>query len=265
MMTTDVSRLQGYTRRSTMGLILAGAEAVAAAESPGRVNVIAHRGEHLSHPENTIPAIEAAIALGCDYVEIDVRTTSDGAFVLMHNDSVDATTDGKGAVASLTLAQIRALRTKGEKVPTFDEALEAIRGRIGLYLDAKRISAAAIVDRLKTHSMVGQTVVYGGMSLHRDLTALGYPALPMPEAVSVEVLTKILAEIKPRVIAFDRRDFRDEVIAVARNAGLGVFVDRLGEADNPESWKDAVKRGATGIQNDHPGELIAVLKSMGRR
>ena len=46
-----------------------------------RVDVISHRGEHLSHPENTLPAIEAAIAIGCDWVEIDVRTTRDGGFV----------------------------------------------------------------------------------------------------------------------------------------------------------------------------------------
>jgi len=62
--------------------------------------VIAHRGEHLANPENTIPAIEAAIRRGADFVEIDVRTTRDGGLVLRHKDSVDATADGQGAGAS---------------------------------------------------------------------------------------------------------------------------------------------------------------------
>ena len=66
---------------------------------------------------------------------------------------------------------------------------------------------------------------------------------------------------KPNVIAFDRRDFRDEIIAVARQANAAIFVDRLGPDDNENSWRDAVNRGATGIQTDRPAELIAWLSS----
>ena len=109
-----------HTRRSLLAAPLAFGAA--------RIEVIAHRGEHIECPENTLPAIQKAIDLGCDWVEIDVRTTRDGHFVLMHNGRVDATTDGLGAVADLTLAAVKALdagarkaKYRGTRVPTLDE------------------------------------------------------------------------------------------------------------------------------------------------
>ena len=69
----------------------------------------AHRGEHAHHPENSIPAIQGAIDAGVDYVEIDVRTTSDGQLVLMHDPSVNRMTNGKGLIKDMTLAEIKKL------------------------------------------------------------------------------------------------------------------------------------------------------------
>ena len=255
------------TRRSLLAAL-----SVLPACAARRVAVIAHRGEHLTHPENTLPAIDAAIAIGCDWVEIDVRTTLDGHFVLMHNNTVDATTDGKGAVADMTLAEIRRLdagaRMPGfadTRVPTLDEALALMSGKCGVYFDAKQISAAAILDALKRHSMLDRCVVYGGFDLLKALGTAGYARLAMPEAVSVEMLRKSLAELKPEIVAFDRRDFRDDTLAIVREAGKGIFVDRLGGDDNEAAWEDAVKRGATGIQTDRSAEAIRLLTRLGYR
>lgn len=226
-----------------------------------RVDVISHRGEHLSHPENTLPAIEAAIAIGCDWVEIDVRTTRDGRFVLMHDSTVNRTTDGKGVLAELGIDQIRLLNAGlGARVPTLDEALAAMRGKCGVYFDAKSITAVAIIAALKRHAMLERCVVYGGFDLLKAIGAAGHPDLAMPEAVSVELLARSLAELRPKTVAFDRRDFRDDILEMAKAAGKGIFVDRLGADDNEATWLDAVNRGATGIQTDHPAELIRLLR-----
>jgi glycerophosphoryl diester phosphodiesterase len=82
--------------------------------------------------------------------------------------------------------------------------------------------------------------VYGGMDLHRGVRKLN-----------------------PRIKVIDARDFRDEIIAVAIKAQAGIYVDRLGPADTPEFWEDAVRRGATGIQSDRPAELVQFLRSKG--
>src|SRR4051812_14588222 len=87
---------------------------------------VAHRGANRVAPENTLPAYEAAIALGCDYVEIDVRATRDGHLVLLHDRTVDRTTDGTGHAAEMDFATIRALDAgvkfgdafRGTRVPT---------------------------------------------------------------------------------------------------------------------------------------------------
>lgn len=214
-----------------------------------------------------MPGIEKAIALGAEWVEIDVRTGKDGALVLMHDSGVERTTGGKGQIADLTLEEIRGLDAgsrktgfAGTKVPTLDEALGAMRGKCGVYLDAKRISAEAIVAGLKRHGMVERCVVYGGLKLMQDLTGLGFGFLAMPEAVSVEVSKRIVSELQVRTIAFDARDFREEIVAVAREAKKGIFVDRLGPADTEEKWRQAVQMGATGIQTDHPGELVQLFR-----
>lgn len=91
----------------------------------------AHRGAMSTHPENTIPAFQEAIRLGAQMVELDVQLTKDGALVLMHDLTVDRTTNGKGKVADMLLADLKALdagckkdpRFAGTRIPTFEEAL----------------------------------------------------------------------------------------------------------------------------------------------
>lgn len=256
-----------WTRRGLLHSIAAGVAFGAA-----KVDAIAHRGEHIECPENTIPAIEKAIAAGCDWVEIDVRTTRDGKCVLMHNPTVDATTNGKGAVDGMDFAAVLKLdagarkpRFAGTRVPSFDDALAAMQGKCGVYLDAKRISAGAIVEHLRRHGMMDHCVVYGGLPLQRELTALGHAHLTMPEAMSVKTLESILAELQPAVIAFDDRDYRDEILAVAIRAKKRIFIDRLGANDNETGWEDAIQRGANGIQTDRPLELVQFLRRTGRR
>lgn len=228
-----------------------------------RVVAIAHRGEHLHHPENTLPAYQAAIDAGADFIETDVRTTADGKLVIMHNSTVDEQTNGKGAVKDLTLAQIRALDVRGSKVPTFDEVLELAKGRIGVYVDSKQVSAAAMIAAVEKYGMGGDIVVYGGIRYLKNVAELRPDIKVMPESVSVPVCTTLISELHPRVIAFSAGDFKDEILALAKAAHAGIYVDRFGEADEPAGWQDAIDRGATGIQTNKPAELVQYLRSRG--
>ena len=87
--------------------------------------VIAHRGGPAYAPENTLTAFEKAIDQGVDWLELDVQMTQDGELVVIHDETVDRTTDGAGAVAELTLEQIRLLDAgQGQQIPTFREVVE---------------------------------------------------------------------------------------------------------------------------------------------
>lgn len=226
------------------------------------IAVIAHRGEHLSHTENTLPAFQAAIDAGADYFECDVRTTADGRLVLMHDGTVDRTTNGKGRVSDLTFDQIRALDARGSRVPAFKEALELARGRIGIYVDNKQTRPAALVDAIDRAGMGEQIVIYGGSELQQILT-LRPTWKMMPEADHASHLQHMIDALQLKVAAFDKNDFNTATIAVARKAGIDIFVDRLGPQDNQQGWQSAIDAGATGIQTDHPGELVRFLRAHG--
>jgi glycerophosphoryl diester phosphodiesterase len=96
--------------------------------------VSAHRGGTTTRPENTLAAFREAVRLGVHQIELDVRRTADGAVVVLHDDTVDRTTNGKGRLSELRLAEVRALdagghsdlRHGGERVPTLAESLAAI-------------------------------------------------------------------------------------------------------------------------------------------
>ncbi|BBM03602.1 glycerophosphodiester phosphodiesterase family protein [Microbulbifer sp. GL-2] len=128
------------------------------------IMIASHRGDWRSAPENSIAAIESAISHGADIVEIDIRETADGQLVLMHDSSVDRTTDGTGYVSMLTLSQLQSLRLRllqgGEtqltehKVPTFKEAIAAAKGRVILNLDKAWEIREKVYDELKSMDAV---------------------------------------------------------------------------------------------------------------
>src|ERR1700679_3268138 len=134
----------------------------------GQIVAISHRGEHLQRPENTMPAFEEAIRVGADYFEADVRTTSDGKLVLSHDATVDRCTNGTGSVAEMTFDQLEALDAgikkspefAGTKIPTFDQALDLARGKIGIYVDVKNASAQDLVAHIDGHGMTDHVVIY---------------------------------------------------------------------------------------------------------
>lgn len=117
--------------------------------------VCAHRGASGTHPENTLPAFEEAAALGCGMVEFDVRATRDGALVLLHDPTVDRTTDGSGNIWDLDLEQVRALDASagkgdfaGVRMPTLDEALDVFPAamELNIHVYPGPEDAEAIVD-----------------------------------------------------------------------------------------------------------------------
>ncbi|MES2595327.1 MAG: glycerophosphodiester phosphodiesterase family protein [Verrucomicrobiota bacterium] len=109
----------------------------------------AHRGAMSTHPENTIPALEEAARLGAQMIEFDIQLTKDGALVLMHDATVDRTTDGKGKVSDLKLAEIKALdagskmdaKFAGTRIPTFEEALAVLPKNVWLNCHLKGSAA----------------------------------------------------------------------------------------------------------------------------
>jgi glycerophosphoryl diester phosphodiesterase len=130
---------------------------------------IGHRGAAGHAPENTLAAIRKGIALGVDFVEIDVRCTADGALVVLHDSTVNRTTNGKGPIDRLSLRDVKTLDAgNGESIPTLEEALRVLVGRTGLMVElkVKGVSQKA-VEVIQTCQFKGP-VIYASF-LHEEL------------------------------------------------------------------------------------------------
>lgn len=230
----------------------------------GGVYVVAHRGVHNGIPENSLPAYQKAIDIGCDFVEIDVRTTKDGQFVSIHNATIDAYVEGKtGRVKEMTLDELRALdigirhgeQWKGTQIPTFEEILDLCKGKIGIYLDLKDAPIAPLVEAIKARGMEHDVLWYVGGNNLKELKGQCPDCIEMPDPGPESNLARMLEELRPRVVASVWRYYSKSFVEACHKAGAIVIVD---ESD-PSCWEDAVSWGSDGIQTDHPAELIDFL------
>jgi len=107
---------------------------------------IAHRGASAYEPENTLMAFRRAVEMGCDMIEMDVRLTKDDQIIVIHDDSVDRTTNGKGKVRYKTLEELKGLDAgKGERIPTLAEAIDAIGNEAGIVAEIKENGMEKVV------------------------------------------------------------------------------------------------------------------------
>lgn len=240
--------------------------------TPGDAAFIAsHRGGGASAPENTLPAITAALAGGFDYVEVDVALTADGHPVLMHDAKVDRTTDGTGPLSSLTLAQVRRLDAgswfdpafAGTRVPTLAEFLDLLAqsgGRAIIELKGTW-DAAAVTGALTQISM---------RNLERSIALASFDARTLALCASEsEVVSRLLI----------LKHLPADVVAAAEQAGVrGVVVNRKAVLARPEvvdelhavgarvvvytlnddaQWDAVTSLGVDGIVTDDPATLSA--------
>jgi len=128
--------------------------------------IVGHAGGAAYEPENTIRAIRNAIRMKVDMVEVDVHATKDGHLVVIHDNDVDRTTNGKGIVKEMSLQEIRKLDAgKGEKIPTLQEVLDTTRNVIGAMIEVKAINIEKLlVDLIRRERMLDQVVVTSFMS-----------------------------------------------------------------------------------------------------
>lgn len=138
------------------------------------VIVAAHRGDWRNYPENSLAAIDNAIKMGVDIVELDVQRTKDGVLILMHDTSLDRTTTGKGKVKEVTMDSIAKLNLKNgcairtiHKVPTLEEALVHAKGKIMINLDKADRYFEEVYALLKKTGTTNQIIMKGNKSYEK--------------------------------------------------------------------------------------------------
>lgn len=230
--------------------------------------VEAHRGASGTEPENTLRAFERAIELGVDWVECDVRLTRDGYLVLMHDESVDRTTNGTGKVSEMSLKELRALDAgKGEPVPVITELLELCKDRVFIFTELKLKEAVEpLLSEIKRIGMQDQVVVSSipieFIKEVRRLSETQRISL-IVEKIDENLLRKAV-ELKAWGVAIDARTVTAETVERAHGAGLSVrspVNPRYG--GDIEYVRSEVKRleklGVDGVATDFPELVLRVL------
>ncbi len=254
-------------------LLLAGLACLAAtpaAAPPRAVTIVAHRGLAEGMPENTIAAFRQSVERGLGIIELDVRTTSDGHLVILHDETLDRTTDCSGLLADLSLARIKSCDAgwpshPGERIPTLAEALDFARDQpVRLLLDIKAgTSVPLVLKTVRDHNAEAKVIL--GLRRVADVTHA------RSEAPAVNVLAFMPALDDAREFAAagagiirlwsDWVEADPEIVSRTQSLGPKVWVmigRKLPKRD--EEWRTLHARmiatGAEGLITNRP-ELIS--------
>ena len=253
-----------------------------------RPMVIAHQGGEGLRPSNTLIAFENAVALGVDVLEMDVHSTADGALVLIHDDTVDRTTDGTGRVNDFTLAELQQLdageywtaddgattpyRGQGVRIPTLDEVLTAFP-QMKFNIEIKQVEpsiAASLCEALRAHDLTDRTLV---ASFHP--TAMNEFRAACPEVASSMVEDEIRpffilntiflgALYSPPGAAFQVPEYSGSLHVLTPRFVRGAHGNNVAvhpwTIDDPADMARFLDMGVDGIITDRPDLMIEVIK-----
>lgn len=223
--------------------------------------LMAHRGLSGLAPENTLAAFSKATETKSEWVELDVHLTADGEVVVMHDSTVDRTTDGTGAISDLTLAQIRALDAgswfgpafAGERVPLLAEVVDLLGSRLRINVEIKSAadpaSAAKVVDILRNGGVLEQSQI-SSFGLEAVLEVRKYwsdPVLALITGNPADLQTTI--DHRLQYFNIEKTHVDGALLDRAHAAGIGCNVWIVDDAD---TWRHYAALGADIMTSNQP-------------
>lgn len=257
-----------------------------------QIMVIAHRGDWRNAPENSLQAIQNSIEIGVDMVEIDIRETKDGQLVLMHDSSIDRTTNGKGAVKDWTLENLKTLNlvdgsgsVTAHKIPTLEEVLLLSKDKILINLDKSYNLFDKCYEIIKKTGTFKQVVIKGAKTRKQVESEYGHYLdevhfMPIIRLSNRNAKATIDDYINHRLpIAFEFIVPRDSLRLIGsfdniRKKGASVWMNSFRKQHNgghddekaaldPTVYDWYIENNINMIQTDRPELLINYLREKG--
>jgi glycerophosphoryl diester phosphodiesterase len=237
--------------------------------------ISAHRGASRLAPENTLVAFSKAMELGSDFIELDVRTTADGAQVILHDQSLKRTAALDARIAKTNLTNVKKLSAgnwfgeqyKDERVPTLEEVCELVvnenrrRGSTAnLYVDCKSIDAGEVIRILNQHRLLDSAVFYGRINTLKEIKKFYKLARVMPSYPGEEKMDRLIRKLAPYAVDIPYGGLDEETVAFCHRKGIKVFSDLLGQNDIPASYRKAIRLEIDLIQTDDVSGVIKTFK-----
>ncbi len=222
------------------------------------VGVATHRAANEFAPENTLSAMQIALYLQVDYIEMDVRQTKDGKSVILHDGNLNRTTNGKGPLKALYFDEARVLSAGlwfdpffvSEKIPTLEEACKLLaehneesRQKTYFYVDCKDINAQILIDALVKYNLLEGSVFYVNEQQIGQIRALAPKAKMLPGLSGPKDLDRMIDNYHPYALDINWEDISKELIDKAHAKGVKIFSDGFGGNQNVESYAKAIRAG----------------------
>jgi glycerophosphoryl diester phosphodiesterase len=218
--------------------------------------IMGHRGAAALEPENTLRSISRALEIGVDAVEIDVHLTRDHELVVIHDETVDRTTNGKGAVSMYDLSVLRALDAgKGEKVPTLQEVIDMVRGKVMLVIELKAPDTyGPVVDAITKNDFFKESCVISFWhDMVRDAKELDQRVQTGVLFVGCPVDTAVALHAGADAVVMRYSFVHKKFVEKAHRDGLKVLIWNI---DDPERLPPYVAMGVDGIASNDPRVLV---------
>jgi glycerophosphoryl diester phosphodiesterase len=237
-----------------------------AAGDAGRPLLGGHRGNPAEHPENTLRSFWSALEIGVDMVECDIHLSADDELVVIHDDTVDRTTDGKGLVREKTLAELRSLDAGGgERIPTLAEVIDLVKGRAGLVIELKQGALPypgleqRLIEQLRGSEMLDQAIA---ISFHHPWIGLIKQMEPQLMAGILEVRpsgdpAELLQRAGAEIYSPHYSGATPELVARVHQAHgvIGVWT-----VDDLDALATVRRAGVDAVFSNRPGEIAPALR-----
>jgi glycerophosphoryl diester phosphodiesterase len=218
--------------------------------------IYAHRGASAELPENTLTAFARAVELGADGIELDVHLSKDGVAVVIHDETLDRTTNGSGNVADLTLAELQSLDAgNGAPIPTLAQVLELASGKLHVDIEVKAALAAdAVLEETARHENLEFAISSFIHDVLRHVRSVDETVelWPLTPVMSDVVIETALALGAPQIAIYEKF-LNAEIVSYARSRGLDCWVWTVNDPDEAEAF---AAMGVVGICTDDPAALL---------
>jgi glycerophosphoryl diester phosphodiesterase len=240
----------------------------------GETLVFGHRGARAYAPANTLPAFELAAQQGAHGIELDVQLSADGCPVVIHDFTVDATTDGSGRVADLTLAQLKTLDAgsyfnaafAGIRIPTLDEVFAAVGTRLFINVEIKSVDTetdgieAAVAHCISRHGMQQRVIVssFNPLTLRRFQELL--PQIPLGflyDHTALPVVPDLIAGLTYEACHPQHMLIDAALVAAEHQAGRVINTWTVNDAQRARELR---RLGVDGIITDTPDLILSALR-----
>lgn len=200
------------------------------------VTIVGHRGAAGHAPENTLLAFQTAIDIGCDRVELDVRTSKDGTVVVFHDEDVSRTTNGKGLVHELNLLELKKLHCpQGQRIPTLQEVIDLCKNNIDLQIELKAPGTPQLVSEILASNGCSALITSFESELLEEMKRVNptFRLCLLLQEYSEEVW-KLADTISCDVIGLKGERITKEVVQKARHIGKSLYAYHVNEKDMGE-------------------------------